>query len=166
MGLALLQRSRQLSHPSDSIVRKLYALESACCRQLGRSDEALRTCQEGRRYYPQDAGLLFEEGKLHKERRDYRRAEPIFLALIHGSEGPHFASLAANIRQVLARQELGTMYLDQGRFAEGEAQFRAIIGYDPNYQPAWQALAAAVHAQGRHEEAEAIRQQIKAAAAA
>ena len=101
--------------------------------------------------------MLFDEGKLLKERRDYRLAVAIFLELIDGSEAPHFASLAAGTRQVLARQELGKMYLDQSRHAEAEEQFRAIVAYEPNYMPARLGLAAALHGQGRVEEATGIR---------
>ena len=69
-ALPLLRRSLKLSHPADSIVRKLYTLIMECHRQLGQRNEALAACQEGRGYYPDDAQLLFQEGILRRDLGD------------------------------------------------------------------------------------------------
>ena len=58
-ALPRLRRSLEKSAPSDSIVRKLFALITQCYRQLGQKAEALAACRSGRRYYPEDAELLF-----------------------------------------------------------------------------------------------------------
>jgi len=159
-ALPLLLRSLARSHPADSIVRKLHALIVACYRQLGQMDAALAACQTGLGHYPEDAGLLFEEARLHRDRRDFFRAEQCLLHLLNGKEGPHFASVAAGLRGPLGQQELAALYLQQRRFQEAEAQCRLILADQPNYLPAWIVLAEALQAQGRPDEAAAIRQRL------
>ena len=44
-ALPHLRRSLELSHPRDSIVRKLYALVAQCHRRPGQEGEALAACR-------------------------------------------------------------------------------------------------------------------------
>jgi GT2 family glycosyltransferase/tetratricopeptide (TPR) repeat protein len=136
-ALRLLQRSLELSHPSDSIVRKLYTLIMECHRQLGQPAEALGVCQEGRRYYPDDAQLLFQEALLRRELRDLAGAEACLVRLISTSEGPHFASVAEGLRGHKARHNLAVIYQEQGRVAEAEAQWKSASSEQPGFTPAW-----------------------------
>jgi glycosyltransferase involved in cell wall biosynthesis len=73
-ALPLFRRSLARSHPSDSIVRKLYALVGQCHRQLGQAPEALAACREGRAHYPDDAELFFLEALVRQEASDAARA--------------------------------------------------------------------------------------------
>jgi len=54
-ALGHLQRSLRGSAPTDSIVRKLFALIARCHQMLGDLAEALNACSEGLRIDPDDA---------------------------------------------------------------------------------------------------------------
>jgi glycosyltransferase involved in cell wall biosynthesis len=140
-ALPLLRRSLARSHPTDSIVRKLYALIVACHRQLGQGDEALAACREGRSHYPDDAELLFVEGVLHRERRDLQAAEACWRRLLERREGDHFASVDAGLLGYKTRHNLATLYLEGKREAAAEAQWLAALAEEPAYRPALIGLA-------------------------
>jgi GT2 family glycosyltransferase/Flp pilus assembly protein TadD len=159
-ALPLLRRSLELSHPSDSIVRKLYTLLMECHRQQGRPAEALGVCQEGRRYYPNDAQLLFQEALLRRELRDLAGAEACLVRLISTSEGPHFASVAEGLRGHKARHNLAVIYQEQGRFAEAEAQWKAGLMDEPTFAPAFLGLGELYLGQGRWAEFDQLGEQL------
>ena len=81
-ALPLLRRSLERSAPTDSIVRKLYALIAHCHRQLGQQAEALSVCREGRRGYPEDVELLFHEANVLHMQGDLPAAETCLLRLL------------------------------------------------------------------------------------
>jgi tetratricopeptide (TPR) repeat protein len=139
-ALPILRRSLEGSHPGDSIVRKLYTLIVECHRKLRQPAEALAACREGRRLYPEDAQLLFLESVLLNEQGDIAGAEACLLRLVSGNEGPHFASAAEGLRGHLARHNLAVMYQEQGRDAEAEAQWKAVLVEQPAYGPGWLGL--------------------------
>jgi tetratricopeptide (TPR) repeat protein len=160
-ALPFLQRSLELSHPADSIVRKLYTLIVECHRKLKRPVEALAVCQSGRRGYPQDAQLLFMESLLHRELGNLSQAEASLLELIGGNEGAHFASIAEGLRGPAARHNLAIVYREQGRLAEAEAQWRAALAQQAHYTPAWLGLGELYLAQGRLQELETVIRRVE-----
>jgi GT2 family glycosyltransferase/tetratricopeptide (TPR) repeat protein len=139
-ALPILRRSLERSHPGDSIVRKLYTLIVECHRKLGQPAEALAACRDGRRLYREDAQLLFLESVLLNEQGDVVGAEASLLRLVSGNEGPHFASAAEGLRGHLARHNLAVMYQEQGRDAEAEAHWKAVVAEQPGYAPGWLGL--------------------------
>ena len=60
-ALGHLQRSLRGSAPTDSIVRKLFALIARCHQMLGDLAAALNACSEGLRIDPDDAELHFRK---------------------------------------------------------------------------------------------------------
>jgi GT2 family glycosyltransferase/predicted Zn-dependent protease len=140
-AIPALRRSLELSHPSDSIVRKLYAMIAQCHRRLGQAPEALAACKEGRRHYPEDAELLFVEALARQETGDPDGAEGCLRRLIGGGEGEHFASVDAGLRGFKARYHLGALLSARGRGAEAEAQWRSALAEEPGYWPARLGLA-------------------------
>jgi tetratricopeptide (TPR) repeat protein len=155
-ALPLLQRSLQRSHPSDSIVRKLYALLVQCHRQLGQGSEALAACQAGRGHYPDDAELLFQEALVRREQKDFAGAEACFLRLLEHREGAHFASIDTGLRGYKARHNLAVIYHEQGRWPEAEAQWRAALAEQPGFGPAWLGLGELHLAQKRWPEVDEV----------
>jgi tetratricopeptide (TPR) repeat protein len=135
-ALPYLQESLQLSQPSDSIVRKLYNLLAACWQQLDRPQDALAAVREGRRYYPDDAQLLFQEGLLCQRSGELDHAEICYQRLITGREGSHFDSVADGLRGYLARHNLADLYRQQDRLAEAEAQWQQALSEQPRFLPA------------------------------
>jgi tetratricopeptide (TPR) repeat protein len=126
-AIQLFQRSLNGSQPGDSIVRKLHALLIQCHRQLGQLPEALEACEAGRQHYPADAELLFQEGLLHLSMEDRASAEICFLRVLSTPASRHFRSVDTGVRGYKARTNLATIYRDQGRLAEAEAQWRSAL---------------------------------------
>jgi tetratricopeptide (TPR) repeat protein len=139
-ALGYFARSLARSHPSDSITRKLFAQIASCHWKLGRRDDALAACAEGRGFYPEDAELLWLEGGLREESGDLGGAEACCVRLIGGRDGPHFGSVGAGLRGYLARHRLACLCLRQGRYEEAEGHWRAALAERPDFAEAWQGL--------------------------
>jgi len=163
-ALPLLRRSLERSHPTDSIVRKLYALIVACHRQLGQGDEALAACREGRTHYPDDAELLFVEGIVYRERGERQSAESCWRRLLERREGNHFASVDAGLLGHKTRHNLATLYLEGKQEAAAEAQWRAALAEEPSYWPAWIGLGELHIARRQWTELENVLRRLEASA--
>jgi len=163
-ALPYLRGSLERSHPGDSIVRKLYTLIMSCLKQLGQRQEALSVCTEGRRLYPDDAQLLFQEAVLRQEEEDLAGAEACLLRLLSTHEGPHFASVAEGIRGHLARHNLAVIHREQGRNAEAEAQWLAALQEQPKFTPARLGLGELYLKQGRLQDLEKHLETLEASA--
>jgi len=161
-ALPYLRSSLEGSYPGASIVRKLYTLIMSCLKQLGQHQEALAVCTEGRRFYPDDAQLLFQEAVLRQEDQDLAGAEACLLRLLSTQEGPHFASVAEGIRGHLARHNLAVIHREQGRYAEAEAQWLAALQEQPKFSPARLGLAELYLKQGRQQDLEKHLQTLEA----
>jgi tetratricopeptide (TPR) repeat protein len=140
-ALTLLQRSLDLSHPSASIVRKLYALLAQCRRRLGQDELALAACRKGRELYPDDAELLFHEGLLHRERGDRPAARMCWSRLLEPRSAEHFASIDAGLAGYKTRHNLAILELEEGNPAAADAHWRAALADNPKFVPACQGLA-------------------------
>jgi len=161
-ALPYLRSSLEGSYPGASIVRKLYTLIMSCLKQLGQHQEALAVCTEGRRFYPDDAQLLFQEAVLRQENQDLAGAEACLLRLLSTQEGPHFASVAEGIRGHLARHNLAVVLREQVRYAEAEAQWLAALQEQPKFSPARLGLAELYLKQGRQQDLEKHLQTLEA----
>ena len=67
---------------------------------------------------------------------DLAGAEQSFLQLIHRREGAHFGSLDTGLKGYKARHNLAVIYVEQGRLAEAEAQWRAALAEQPAFTAA------------------------------
>jgi GT2 family glycosyltransferase/tetratricopeptide (TPR) repeat protein len=136
-----LAKSLSASHPTDSIVRKLYALLAQCHRKAGDPAQALSACRAGRGHYPDDAELLFTESNLLRDAGDLAGAEALLVRLIRGREAEHFGSVDTGLRGHKARHNLAVLYADRGRAAEAEALWAEAVAMDPTFLPSHLALA-------------------------
>ena len=141
-ALPLLQGSLKRSNPGDSIVRKLFSLIIRCQRRLGRTEEALKTCQRGRVHYPDDVELLFQEGLLRRERGDLAGAKACYFRLLESHEVAQFASVDTGLAGYKTRHNLAIVFQAEGQLAEAEAQWRAAVTEEPSFAPAWFGLGA------------------------
>ncbi len=135
-SVPLLQRSLQRSHPSDSIVRKLYTLLVEGHRHLNQPDDARAACRAGMVHYPDDAELLYLDAQLRFEDGDLTGAEQSALALLRPPATAHFASRDAGLRGYRARQLLALIYARQGRSQDAEAQWQTVLRDRPDFEPA------------------------------
>ncbi len=163
-SLPLLRRSLERSPPDASIVPKLYLLLAQGHRQLHDLAAAWVACRAGRARCPDDAELLFLEGRWLREQGDLHAAEACLLHLLHMQSSAHFASLDTGLRGYRARHQLALLYRQQGRVAEAEAVWQAALAEQPRYGPAWQGLAELFLAQQRWPELDQAADQLGAGA--
>jgi tetratricopeptide (TPR) repeat protein len=74
-ALAYLQRSLAESAPTDSIVRKLFALLARTHQMMGDSQGALAACAKGLELDPTAAELWFRKAMVHRHRGESSEAE-------------------------------------------------------------------------------------------
>ena len=152
-----LRRCLSVSPWEQSHVRKAYALLVMCLTELGRLEEATNACAIGRKYYPQDAELLFRQGILANETGQFPEAVAAFRGAIEARESRHFSSLDPGIRGYKARNNMALAYAHQNLHDLAELQWRRILEERPLFYPAWRGLGDSLLAAGRHE---TLRQEI------
>ncbi|MBI3467730.1 MAG: glycosyltransferase, partial [Planctomycetes bacterium] len=160
-AVSALKRSIEVADPSESQVRKAYALLLGSLCQLERLDEALECCQRGRDLFPKDPELLFREGILAHKVGDLARAERAYLAALNGGDERHFTSIDRGIVGFKARHNLAAVYMDRGESAAAEEQWRQAIGEMPSFREAWHCLADLLLRQRRHAELRDLIAQIE-----
>jgi glycosyltransferase involved in cell wall biosynthesis/SAM-dependent methyltransferase len=160
-ALAYWRRSLELSQPSFSWVRKLYALLAGGYRDLGQRDDALVLCRTGLARYSDDTELLFLEASLLAAAGDLAGAADRLRQLLESPAPTYFAAgVDAGLRGYKARHNLALVYRAGRRPAEAEAQWRAVLAEQPAYVPAALALGELSVAQGRTEDLDQILQHL------
>lgn len=131
-----LRRSIEVAHPSESHLRKAYALLVASLQQLGRYEEGEEICRRGLELFPQDAELLFRRAMLaHEAGRLEEAAGAYQQALVQG--GPrYFSSMDQGILGAKARHNLACVYTDMRRPDLAESQWRRILEQSPKHRQA------------------------------
>jgi glycosyltransferase involved in cell wall biosynthesis len=160
-AVPLFKRSLERSHPTDSIVRKLYALLSQSHRYLGEKELALAAALKGREFYPNDVELLFHEGLSRRELHDNAGAEAGWLKLLESRTSEHFASVDAGIAGYKARHNLAVLYQETGRHAEAEKQWRLALAEQPTFLPAKVGLGDVMIAQERWTELQSLARDVE-----
>jgi tetratricopeptide (TPR) repeat protein len=140
-ALACLRQSLDRSHPTDSIVRKLYALIALSLSYLNRLPEAVNVCRQGRAVVPDDAELLFREGILLRDLGNLVAAEACQRELLATRSSAQFASVSSSLRGWLGRYELAVTLRKQKRHDEARALWQQVTRECPDYLPAWLGLA-------------------------
>ncbi len=140
-ALQYIQASLKVSRPQDSIVRKLFAMAAQCQIKLGDNSAALKTLQQGQRIYPADAEMLFTEGTLRIENRDFEGAITTYKKLLESKEAPHFGSVVEGFRGSKGKHNLAVAYWHTGQFAEAERLWKEALQEQPNFIPARRALS-------------------------
>jgi tetratricopeptide (TPR) repeat protein len=153
-AVPLLEESLGRSHPSDSIVRKLYSLLAHCRLHLNQTAEALAVCARGQGVCPDDAELLLLEGILRAETSDLHGAKAALLRLLGTEAGPHFASVADGLRTFRGRHQLALVCHRLGEHQEAEALWRQALRDNPAFLPGRAGLAQLLLDLGRWGELE------------
>jgi glycosyltransferase involved in cell wall biosynthesis/Tfp pilus assembly protein PilF len=161
LALGFFRHSLELSAPTDSIVRKLYALVAQCERQLGRKDEALAVCRAGRELFADDLELPFQEGLALRELGRTREAVAAWEVCLRPRQAAYFASLNTGLAGHLTRHNLATAYLELDQPEDAERHWRAALVDRPDYEPAWRGLAQLYLDQQRWEDVEALAAEVE-----
>ncbi len=154
-AITALRRSIKVSEPTESHVRKAYALLIGSYAQLERYDEAWRACQQARDHYPDDAELLFRHGVLHHHFKRLDEAERAYLQLLEGREERHFSSVDHGIKGFKARHNLALVYEDMDDLPRAEEQWRQVVAEAPTYRLGWRGLGDVLLRQSKLELLEA-----------
>jgi tetratricopeptide (TPR) repeat protein len=156
LSQVLLRENNEAAEPvlREVLRRSPIQLESWCnlaklLRNQGRPSEAVETCAEARRHFPDHPDLLRIQGLALLERNDFAAAEGCLARLIKvwggsppaGPEGrEHFAAV---------RHSLALICCEQDRLAEAEAHWKAVVVEVPEFVSASVGLAHLCLAQER-----------------
>jgi tetratricopeptide (TPR) repeat protein len=128
----------------------VYAVLVQAFRVLGKIPEALDMCRQGLERYPDDAELLFRQGLMQLDTKDYTGAERSMRLLL---ERPSRTYVAMGVREGLrgwrAYDVLGQIYREQGKAAEAEECWKKVVVEQPTYLRAWLMLGDLYLAQQR-----------------
>jgi tetratricopeptide (TPR) repeat protein len=117
-AVPLLQRSLARMPPVASLPARTYGLLTRALRRLGRDQEALTQCSQGRGRFPADADLLFYEAQMRWERGELAAAEACLRQLLQRRPGAIWAGSDVGLYGYKARHQLALLYGRQQRYAE------------------------------------------------
>lgn len=149
-------RCLKVSHWQDSIVRKAYAILTSAriCQQEWHL--ALAANEEGRKYYPHDAELLFQAGQIYQQTNQYDQARSCLEELISSSDEPHYKSVDISLRSYRGKHELALLFRKMGDLSHCIYMLYAIVTEFTNYLPARYDLISTLRAVGKNEEADLL----------
>jgi tetratricopeptide (TPR) repeat protein len=130
-ALGFLQKSLAGSAPTDSIVRKLFALIARVHQMTGDSQAALRTCAEGLRLDHEDAELWFRKAVVHRQRGESTEAESCWRRILTLHRPDQFCSVDQGIYGHLTRRNLAVLAAERGDMAEAEKLWAEVLAECP-----------------------------------
>ena len=130
-ALEYLKRSLAGSAPSDSIVRKLFALLARTHQMMGDSQGALAACAKGLELDPKDAELWFRKGMVHRQRGESSEAEKCWRLILTLKRPDQFCSVDQGIYGHLTRRNLAVLAQERGDRAEVRRLWEAILAECP-----------------------------------
>ena len=143
-ALGFLNKSMARSAPSDSIVRKLYALIARAHQMMGNSQAAIQTCLEGLKLDPQDAELWFRKAVVHRHRGEPAEAEKAWRRILGLKRPDQFCSVDQGIYGHLTRRNLAALAAERGDRQECERLWRGVLVECPGDHEALANLGGAV----------------------
>jgi tetratricopeptide (TPR) repeat protein len=130
-ALGFLKRSLARSAPTDSIVRKLYALIARVHQATGETREALRTCDERLKLDPEDAELWFRKGVVHRYRGESSDAENCWRRILSLHRPEQFCSFDQGIYGHLTRRYLAMLAAERSDRAQTEQLWHEVLAECP-----------------------------------
>ncbi len=180
-ALPFLCHAQERAHPTFSLLPLLFTLQVRCLKQLSRRQEAFAMCAAGRTRFPADAALLFEEALLQWRYGDPAGAESCLRQLLDVPAGADrntpprrglppgaraLIPISEGLRGYLARHHLALLWFEQGRVAEAEVEWRAVLTEQPAFAPARIQLGEIFMAQERWTELEQVTALLESAGSA
>ena len=139
-AIKCLKQCLDVSHPSESQVRKAYALLVNALSQNEQYQEAWEYCSQGLVHFPSDKELLFRQAMLHHHFGRFLEAEKTYLRVLEEQADRHFTSIDVGLCGYKTRHNLAVVYDDMGKLEQAEEQWRMILKEMPTYLTAWKCL--------------------------
>jgi tetratricopeptide (TPR) repeat protein len=130
-ALGYLERSLAGSVPTDSIVRKLFALIARSHQMLGDTREALRACARGLELDPDDAELWFRKAVVHRHRGESAQADQSWRRILSLHRPNEFCSLDQGIFGHLTLRNLAALAAERGDQADVERLWQQVLAECP-----------------------------------
>jgi glycosyltransferase involved in cell wall biosynthesis len=156
------RRSLSLSNPQDSIVRKLYSLLTQLLRTKGQLTEALKTCHDGQKHYPNDPEILFQEGLCRQQMNDWRGADSCYRQIIELPDSKFFASSDPALRGYKSYHNLAVIARELKNDAAAEKYWRMALAENESFEPSLASLADFYLSHARWTELDPIIQKLLA----
>lgn len=118
-----LRQSVEASQPSDSHVRKAYAMWAVSAAQTGGSDSGLAVVDSGLKAAPDDPELLFRRGMFYSELERYDSAASSYERVLQVGRGRHFGSMDTGIFGYKTMHNLAGVYVRLGNYARARENF-------------------------------------------
>jgi len=139
-AVTYLTRSIEVSHPSESHLRKAYALLASGLSELRRIGEAIAVCETAQQLFPRDPELMFRRAMLHHDAGHLAEARTGYEELLSTPREQYYSSIDLGITGYKARQNLAVILAETGDHASAAIQWRHILQEMPEYAPAWKGL--------------------------
>jgi len=130
-ALGHLQRSLRGSAPTDSIVRKLFALIARCHQMLGDLPAALSACSEGLRLDHDDAEPHFRKAVLHRKAHQPTEAEACWRRILTLKRPDQFCSVDQGNYGHLTLRNLAVLADERGDRVESRRLWRMVLDACP-----------------------------------
>lgn len=130
-ALGFLERSLNDLAPTDSIVRKLYALIARAHQMKGDSQLAPATCARGLQLDPDDAELWFRKAVVHRHRGESAEAEHSWRRILGLSRPNRFCSFDQGIYGRLTRRNLAALAAERGDRGEARRLWEEVLAHCP-----------------------------------
>jgi tetratricopeptide (TPR) repeat protein len=130
-AIGYLERSLAGSAPTDSIVRKLFALIARVHQMVGDTQAALATCDEGLKLDPADAELWFRKAVVLRHRGESNEAESCWRRILTLRRPEQFCSVDQGIYGHLTRRNLAALAAERGDRAQAEKLWRDVLAECP-----------------------------------
>jgi tetratricopeptide (TPR) repeat protein len=140
-ALGYLRASLASSSPQDALIRKVYALIAQAHLMLGEPDSALAACVSGRSLTPDDAGLLFTEAQLRRDRGDLEGAEACWRRILEKDRPHNFSIVMPGVYGHLTRRRLAALTERRGDLSEALRLWDEVIAECPGDPEAARAQA-------------------------
>ncbi|MCW3096929.1 MAG: hypothetical protein JWL77_2547 [Chthonomonadaceae bacterium] len=158
-----LRRCLEVSAPTDSIVRKAYAMLALSQRELGEADAALETVEAGLHVTPNDPELHFHRGRMLADRGRYQEAKAAYEAVVSCPLDDHFSSVDMSILGYKTFHNLGGLCRMLRDYPGAQHWWSKAVADAPQFLPSALALFDAALEVGDFATAERMLHVVRAA---
>jgi GT2 family glycosyltransferase/2-polyprenyl-3-methyl-5-hydroxy-6-metoxy-1,4-benzoquinol methylase/tetratricopeptide (TPR) repeat protein len=135
-----LRRCIDVSHPTESQLRKAWALRVNCARSMGAPEVAVNLAQMALHEFPGDKELLFRRAMLYQELGRHREAINDYNEVLKPTLERVFLSMDPAICGYKARHNLALALQANGQTSEAVEQWQRVVNEKPFFSAAWLAM--------------------------